>query len=59
MKVIHGDNFGRQKPPADLYLKCSVDLLGQWVASVAAHQLPELSKLSQREVFTEEMGHAV
>ena len=34
-------------------------LPGQYVATVAANQLPKLSELSQREVFINEMGHPV
>ena len=34
-------------------------LPGQQLATVAAYQLPELSELSQQEVFTNEMGHPV
>ena len=34
-------------------------LPGQKVAAVVAHQLPELSELSQREVFTDLTGHPV
>ena len=47
---------GWTKPPVDLYMGCSTILPGQWVASVAANQLPELSELSQRVVFTVQMG---
>ena len=47
------------KPPVNLYLECSTILPGQWVAAVASHQLPELSELSQREVFTVLMCHPV
>ena len=32
---------------------------GQLVATVAAHQQPELSEPSQQEDFTYEMGHPV
>ena len=39
------------KAPIDLVLGCSAILPGQLVATVAAHQLPELSELSQRKVF--------
>ena len=47
------------KPPVDLDLVCSAILHGQWVATVVAHQLPELSEQSQREVFTIQMIHPV
>ena len=38
-------------PPDDLDFRCSVILQGQLIAAVAANELPELSELSQREVF--------
>ena len=47
------------EPPVELDLGCSAILSGQKIATVAAYQLPELSELSQREVFTNEMGHPV
>ena len=31
----------------------------QWVATVAVHQLPELSELSQWEIIADQMGHPV
>ena len=40
-------------------LRCSAILPGQKTAIVAAHQLPKLSELGQREVFINEMGHPV
>ena len=36
-----------------------VILPGQWVATVAAKQLPQLSELSQLEVFHVHLGHPV
>ena len=47
------------KPPIDLDLECSALLPGEWAATVAAHLLPELSELSQREVFTVLTCHPV
>ena len=57
--LLQGDRSGRSKPPIDLDLGCSTMLPGQWVAAVAAHQLPELLELSQREVFTVLTCHPV
>ena len=37
----------------------SAILPGQQVAAVSAHQLPDLSELSQQEVLTGQMGHPV
>ena len=45
------------KPSVDFDLECSTILPGQKVAAVAAHQLLELSELSQWEVFTVLMYH--
>ena len=54
---VQGDPLGWLKPPVDLDLGCSNILPGQQVATVAAHQLLELSELSQREVLTILLGH--
>ena len=56
---LQSDSSGWFKPPVDLDLKCSANLPGQEVATVAAHQLPELSELNQREVLTDLKGHPV
>ena len=60
-----------KKPLVDLDLVCSViltwavtilvgkNLLLNWAATVAAHQLPEMLELSQQEDFTILMGHPV
>ena len=40
-------------------LKCSINLRGQWVATVEAHKLPGLSELSQQEVFSVQNGRPV
>ena len=50
--TLQGDQSGWLEPPVDLDLVCSAILPGLYVATVAAHQLPELSELSQREVIT-------
>ena len=57
--AIQGDPSGWLKPLMDLDLGCSVILPGQLVAAVAAHQLQNLSELSQLEVFTILMGQPV
>ena len=44
----------------NLLLTCIWDvLLGQWAATEAAHQLPEVLELSQQEVFSDQNGHPV
>ena len=48
---IQGDTSARLKPPVDLDLGCSAILPGQKAATVAAHELPELSEPSQWEVL--------
>ena len=45
------------KPPVDLDLRYSAILPRQYAATIAAHQLPKLSELSQQEVFINEMCH--
>ena len=47
------------KPPIDIDLGCTVVLPGRKGATVVAHQLPELSELSQQQVLTILMGHPV
>ena len=48
-----------EKPPVDLDLGCSVILPWQSVATVAAQELPELSKLNPQEVFSVVNCHPV
>ena len=51
--VLQGDTGEFGKPPVDSHLGCSI------VAIVAAHQLPGVSELSQREVFRIHLCHPV
>ena len=55
--ALQGDPSGRLKAPFDLDLGCATVLPG--IATVAAHQLPELLELSQQEFLTNQMGHPV
>ena len=57
--MLAGLTIRSGKPPVDLDLRSSVILPRQSVATVMAHQLPELSEQSQREVFTIQMIHPV
>ena len=45
---LQGCPPGQKKPPIDLDLGCSTILRGQQIATVADHQLPELSEMKQR-----------
>ena len=56
---IQGDHSGWRKPPVDMDLECSVNLPGQYVATVAAHKLLGLSELSQQEAFSVQNGYPV
>ena len=57
--AVQGDPSGWLKPTIDRDLGCLVILPELWVATVAAHQLLEVSELSQRKVLTILMGHPV
>ena len=59
LEFVLGDPSGQLKPALDLDLGCLAILSGQWIATVATHQLPELLELSQQEVLTNQMGHPV
>ena len=56
---VEGDTEEQLKPKVDLNLECSAILPGQWIATVAAPQLQELSGLSQQEVFIILLCHPV
>ena len=59
--MVQGDPSGWLKPPVDLNLGYSVTLPRQWVVRVVAHQLLELSELSQqsRRVTLYRVGQVV
>ena len=58
-KSVQGNPSGQDKPPVDIGLECSVNLPGQYVASVVAYQLLGRSELSQQKVCPDLMDITV
>ena len=56
---LHDDPSGQLEPPVDLDLGYSAILSGQEVGTVTADQLPELLKLSEWDLLTDQLNHPV